>query len=209
MEEVYLPSTWRRLWAFLIDQMVSMVMYLPFFGAFRQLVLTDNEVSLSIIQLGLMLLIPAIYEFVFLALMQATPGKWFMGLKVVPCNNADAKLELGHCLLRPLVGRLSLLLSWAIYAVAFFRYDRTHLCDWVAETRVIQFKPRAARPRVRWMLGLLLMFSHGYEGLSSASHTLQQINWSEGKVDLRALIPNKSNAVGAEFRPGPEEDDEE
>ncbi|MNL00715.1 RDD family protein [compost metagenome] len=160
-------------------------------------------------QMGVLLLVPAIYEFIFLALMQATPGKWMMGLKVVPCNDPNAKLEFGHCLLRPLTGRLSLLLSWAIYAVAFFRYDRTHLCDWVAETRVIQFKPRAARTRLRWVLGTLFVISHGYEGLRSASHTLQQINWSEGKVDLRSLIPTRSNSMGAEFEFDPNGDDEE
>lgn len=209
MEEIYVPSTWRRLGAFLIDQVVSVVMYLPFWGAFSKLILTDNDVSLTVIQMGIMLLIPAIYEFIFLALMQATPGKWMMGLKVVPCGDPNSKLEFGHCLLRPLTGRLSLLLSWAIYAVAFFRYDRTHLCDWVAETRVIQFKPRAARARVRWVLGVLLILSHGYEGLSSASHTLQQINWNEGKVDLRALIPSHSNGAGAEFSFDPDGDDEE
>lgn len=208
MDQVYFPSTWRRLWAFLLDQLFSLVMYLPFFGAFSKLIFTDNEAELSLIQLGLLLMVPAVYEFIFLALMQATPGKWLMGLKVVPVNNAEGKLEFSQCLLRPLTGRLSLLLSWAIYAVAFFRYDRTHICDWIAETRVIQFKPRAGRTRIRWILGSLFILSHGYEGLQSAAHTIQQINWEEGKVDLRALIPNTSSRAEFKFDPMSDEDEE-
>jgi uncharacterized RDD family membrane protein YckC len=202
MEEIYVPSTWRRLGAFLIDQFFSAFMYLPFFGFFSKLIFTDNDVYLSLTQFGIMMLIPAVYEFVFLALMQATPGKWFLGLKVVPRHNPETKLEFGQCLLRPLVGRLSLLFSWAIYALAFFRYDRTHLCDWVAETRVVQFKPRAKRTRVRWVLGVLLILSHGWEGVKTASNTLQQINWVDGQVDLRALIPNTSNTSDFGFDEG-------
>lgn len=198
MEAVYVPSTYRRVMAFLIDQVVSLLMYVPFYGVFSRLILTDEEVHLSVVQLFILLLIPAVYEFVFLALMQATPGKWLMNLKVVPNHHPDHKLEFGQCLLRPLTGRLSLLLSWAIYALAFFRYDRTHLCDWIAETRVVQFKPRASHARVRWFLGSIFILSHTYEGLSSASHAIRQINWQEGQVDLRALIPNTSSA-GAEF----------
>ena len=209
VEEVYFPSTWRRLIAFLLDQAISLVMYLPFFGAFSKLIFSDNEANLSLIQLGALLMVPAIYEFIFLALMQATPGKWLMGLKVVPSSNPENKLEFGQCLLRPLTGRLSLLLSWAIYAVAFFRYDRTHICDWIAETRVVQFKPRAGRTRIRWVLGSLFILSHGYEGLRSASHTIQQINWEEGKVDLRALIPNTSSTSQFQFDPMMEDEGDE
>lgn len=208
MDQVYFPSTWRRLCAFVLDQIISMVMYLPFFHAFSQLIFTDGEAQLTLTQLGIMLMVPAIYEFIFLALMQATPGKWLMGLKVVPANNAENKLEFAQCLLRPLTGRLSLLLSWAIYAVAFFRYDRTHICDWIAETRVVQYKPRAARTRIRWALGIVFILGHGYEGMRSASHSIQQINWQEGKVDLRALIPNTASSSEFKFDPMSEEDEE-
>jgi uncharacterized RDD family membrane protein YckC len=209
MEEVYVPSTWRRLWAHLLDTAFSTVMYLPFFGIFYKLIFTNDEVHASLMQVGIMFLIPAVYEFIFLALMQATPGKWLMGLKVVPNHNPDLKLELGQCLLRPLTARLSVIFSLAIYALAFFRYDRTHLCDWVAETRVVQFKPRPSLPRIRWALGVLFILSHSYEGLGSASKILQQVDWNQGRIDLRAVMQNTSNASSSDFSFDGEGDDDE
>ncbi|MEK2645349.1 RDD family protein [Bdellovibrio sp. BCCA] len=192
MDNIYVPSTYRRLVAQAVDSLIRVVFYLPFAKALFALIFTEEEVLISLGHLLLMFLIPAIYEFVFLVLMQATPGKWLMGLKVVPFSNPAQKLHWGQCILRPLTERLSLFFSWAIYAAAFFRYDRTHIADWVAETRVVQFTPRRKRAGLRWFLGSLLIIFYIYDGLHSAKNLIHVIDWENRQVDLRALVDSDS-----------------
>ncbi len=188
MTDIYVPSTWRRLLAVLIDQIFISICYLPFYRALYNVWFTEADVELNLFQLLMLFLIPALYETVSLMLIAATPGKWIMGLKVVPAHNPQEELDYAQCVLRPLTSRLSFFFSWAIFALAFFRYDRTHLSDWVAETRVVQFKPRNARAGIRWVLGLFLVVSYSYEGLIYACNVLNEINWQTGKGDLRALL---------------------
>lgn len=192
MDNVYVPSTWKRLIAQGIDQFVRVFFYIPFAKPFFLLLFTDESVQISIVQFLVFFSVPAIYEFVFLILMQATPGKWIMGLKVVPRSHPADKLDWQQCVLRPLMGRMSLFFSWAMYATAFFRYDRTHAVDWVAETRVVQFTPRVTRTRIRWFLGSLLVVVNVYEGLVSARGILNAIDWENGQVELRSLMDVES-----------------
>lgn len=187
MDDVYVPSTWKRLIAVTIDQLMILPFYLPFAKKFFTVFFTDDDVYLSLLQLFILFLVPAFYEFVFLVVMQATPGKWLMGLKVVPHNSPYEELHWTHCVMRPVVGRLSFFFAWGIYALAFFRYDRTHLADWLAETRVIQFVPRARRAKLRWILGTVFVIMYAYEGLTYSSSVLNQIDWKNHQVDLRAL----------------------
>lgn len=168
--------------------MVILPFYLPFAGVFFRLMFSDEDVYVSLTQLLILFLMPAVYEFVFLVMMQATPGKWVFGLKVVPANNSAERLHWTQCLMRPLMGRLSLFFSVAIYALAFFRYDRTHLCDWVAETRVVQAQPRVKPARLRWFLGTLLVITYAYEGLVSSKLFLNSIDWSHRQADMRLLF---------------------
>lgn len=188
MDSVFIPSTWRRLVARFIDQILRLFFYLPFAKPFFLLLFTDQEVPISLLQLTGLFLVPTIYEVIFLILMQATPGKWIMGLKVVPASNPMEYLSWQQCLLRPLTQTLTFFFSWAIYAVAFFRYDRTHLADWVAETRVVQSTPRATRASLRPLLGVLFVFLNISEGLASARSILDSIQWEDKKVDLRSLM---------------------
>ncbi|WP_295905815.1 RDD family protein [uncultured Bdellovibrio sp.] len=192
MDNIYVPSTYRRLAAQAVDSLIRVAFYLPFAKALIALIFTEEEVLISLGHLLLMFLIPAVYEFIFLVLMQATPGKWLMGLKVVPFSNPTQKLHWGQCILRPLTERLSLFFSWAIYAAAFFRYDRTHVADWVAETRVVQFVPRRKRAGLRWFLGSLLIIFYIYDGLHSAKNLIHVIDWQNRQVDLRALVDSDS-----------------
>ncbi|HWU43255.1 MAG TPA: RDD family protein [Bdellovibrio sp.] len=205
MKDIYVPSTWKRLIAFGIDQLFAALLYLPFAKTLWQLFSTDEDIYISLGKLFLLFLVPALYEFIFLMILQATPGKWIMGLRVVPAHNAYNELTLPQCILRPFVERLSFFFSWAIYALAFFKYDRTHLADWVAETRVIQFTPRIRRPRVRWIVGTVLLFSYLYQGLIYSTNVLNQIDWENKRVELRSLL-NVDEMIDFQF--GDEEDEE-
>ena len=187
MDEVYVPSTWKRLAALTIDQLMILPFYLPFAKKFFSVFFTDDDVFLTLVQLSVLFMVPALFEFLFLVVMQATPGKWIMGLKVVPNQNPYEELHWTQCVMRPIAGRLSFFFAWGIYALAFFRYDRTHLADWMAETRVIQFVPRVRRAKVRWIVGLIFVLMYSYEGLGYSSAVLNQIDWRNHQVDLRAL----------------------
>ncbi|WP_255489937.1 RDD family protein [Bdellovibrio sp. KM01] len=186
--DIYVPSTWKRLLAVTIDQVFLAICYSPFYKAFYTVWFTDADVQFNLFQLLMLFLTPALYEAASLMLISATPGKWIMGLKVVPAHSPHEELDYTQCLLRPLTSRLSFFFSWAIFALAFFRYDRTHLSDWVAETRVVQFQPRSTRAGIRWVLGFFLVLSYSYEGLHYAAGILNEINWQEGKADLRDLL---------------------
>lgn len=188
MEVVYVPSTVKRLLAFCVDQAFLLFFYLPFYKIFWQLVVSDAEVIISLNVLILLYLTPAFYEFIFLVMWQATPGKLFFNLKVVPYRESSAALNLSSCLLRPLVGRFTLFFSWAIYALAFFRYDRTHLADWVAETRVVQYSPRWSRPKVRFVLASFIIIFYLFDGLSSSYRIFRTIDWKNRKVDFRSVF---------------------
>ena len=186
--EAYFPSTWRRLLAYFIDQGISLLFYLPFAGTVYKMVFTTEDVYLSVVELLVLFLMPAVYEFVFLLLMQRTPGKAVCGLWVVPFANVNEKLDWRQCVLRPLVGRLSFFFSWRIFALAFFRFDRTHLADWVAETRVVQSSKRENAPTIRWFVGLILVVSYAYEGLVSSSAVINSIDWVNLQVELRSAL---------------------
>lgn len=188
MDNVYVPSTFRRLAARGVDSLIRLFFYFPFVKSFFKLVFTEDEVVISLGQFVLFLMVPALYEFIFLVLMQATPGKWLMGLKVVPANRPFEELHWTQCVLRPLAERLSVLFSWAIYATAFFRYDRTHVADWFAETRVVQFVPRSSRAKLRWFLGSVLVLIYFSEGMTSARHMLQAVDLENQQVNLRSLV---------------------
>lgn len=188
MTSFYIPSTWRRLAAKGIDSLIRAIFYLPFIKSFFLLIFTDEDVTISLVSLFVMFITPAIYEFVFLVFMQATPGKWLMGLKVVPFSDVGANLDWRQCFLRPFVERFSFFFSLAIYAVAFFRYDRTHLADWIAETRVVQFALRPTPTKIRWFLGSILVLVNILEGVQSSSRMLRVIDWGKGQVELRELI---------------------
>lgn len=188
MDDVFVPSTWSRLVARGLDQCFTLIFYIPFAKTLFQLFFTEEDVYLGFTQLLMLLLIPAIYEAVFLALMQRTPGKWLVGLKVVPASNPQESLSFSQCILRPLVELLSFFFGWAIYALAFLRYDRTHLADWVAETRVVQFTPRAKRTRRRWVLALIFIVMYSFESLNSAGNILNKIDWKNGQINIREVV---------------------
>lgn len=191
---VFVPSTWKRLAARSLDSLFEVLMYIPFIKTLFLLIFDEGPLYMSLGWFLLILVLPAVYEGVFLWLIQATPGKWLVGLKVVPQGNPDLELHWTQCVLRALVNRASLFFSWAIFAMAFFRYDRTHVADWVAETRVVQFVSRLRRPKVRWFLGIILVFSCAAEGVRSASGILRAIDWQEKRIDIRALYESETGS---------------
>lgn len=188
MTSAYLPSTWKRLAANGIDELFMIPFYAPFFGIFLTMMTSEESVSIPIFTFFLILFVPAVYEFVFLVLMQATPAKWLLGLTVVPAGNFEEPLGWQAAFLRALAKRLSLFLSLAPYVLALFRYDRTHLVDWVAETRVVQNVPRPRPAKIRWFIGSVFFIYFCIEGWSAASKVIETIDWQNNQVYLDELL---------------------
>lgn len=188
MLSTYLPSTWRRLTANFIDEVLMLPFYIPFAGIFLRMMFSDEAVTISLMTFALILIIPAVYEFIFLVMLQATPGKWLLGLTVVPSCDVETPLDWRQSLLRATSKRLSLFFSLAIYVLAFFRYDRTHLADWVAETRVVQNQPRQKPARIRWFLGSIFLVYFCIEGWMGAMRVAQTIDWQNKRVHVDDLL---------------------
>lgn len=184
MASIHLPSTWNRLWAYSIDKTIMSLFLLPVVLAKVRLFLSGAPVFISLWTLVYIMLVPMIYEFLFLLFFQRTPGKWLFGLTVVPRFHADEPLHWTRCLLRALTSRLSIFFAIAPFALAFFKYDRTHLSDWVAETRVVQNKTRSERPRIRWVVGFLLITMYAWQGIGRAAVLVKHIDWAEKRVDV-------------------------
>ncbi len=197
----YLPSTWKRCFAFAFDQFVMILLYFPLWGFWYEMMTSDEEViyvPLSVY--AFFLLFPFFYEFIFLFLFQQTPGKWVFGLWVVSPSDPARPLTWVQAFLRALVGRFSLFFSWAPYALVFFTYDRRHLVDWVAETRVLQDTPRARPPKIRWIVGIILVLFYVSEGFEHAMYTWDSIDWDSGRVDLQeAFGENAFDWVNLDF----------
>ena len=192
MNEIYVPDTFKRLAARLIDQVLCLIFYIPVMRAVYLLLFPDEEVTMSLGLLIILGLIPALYEGLWLWLMQQTPGKWFLGLKVVDAYNPQKDLSWQQCFLRALVGRFDLLFSIAIYATAFLRYDRTHVADWFAETRVVQFYQRPKKAKIRWFLGPVFILFYGAQGVGQAVQFLKGMKLENGQVSLHSVYKNMS-----------------
>ena len=110
----------------------------------------------------------------------ATIGKYLMGLRVIPCDHRTQHLGFSQALLRVLCNQLDIYVGWALYVVALGRFDRTHVADWIADTRVIEIAPSSPGPIKIYPFVVLVLFSFFlFQGLSGAVEFLQSfdLNW--------------------------------
>jgi uncharacterized RDD family membrane protein YckC len=188
VQSIYVPSTFKRILAFSVDQFLVLFLYLPFMNLFWSVYFENEDIYISLGSFFVFIFLPAIYEFVSLVLWQATPGQLMNSFKVISASKSSLPLSLEQCFLRSIMGRFSLFFSWAIYAVALLKTDRTGLPDWVAETRVVQFVPRSSTIKIRWILGPVLIVLYAFEGLTSSSNLWQEIDWENKQVELRRVL---------------------
>ncbi|MFZ4403503.1 MAG: RDD family protein [Pseudobdellovibrionaceae bacterium] len=172
----YAPSTWKRIFAFGIDQLLQFLIFAAAWLSFT--VVSFDIESWSIpgwSYFVLYVLWPFCYDVLFLSLLKATPGQWMFNLQVVPSHRDDLHLSFAQIFLRALAARTTVFFSWAPYVTAFFRYDRTHVIDWLAETRVVQDHARSQKPKLRIFLGLFLVWIFLSEGLEQSPDFIRQI----------------------------------
>lgn len=177
-----IASTKRRLLAFAVDLFIGSLFYLPFVMHLQ----IRNFLSQEPVEIPVRVLIGCfathlVYQWLFLKLLSGTPGKLFLGLRVVN-RNTGGELGWMQALIRLFANVISAMFGYSFYAFVFFRFDRTHLSDWIAETQVRQFVPRSEPARRRPVFGLLLFLVLFVRGFMSTYNSLQNIEWKGTQV---------------------------
>lgn len=178
----FIPSSWDRFWARGVDGLLILLLCLPVWGLFFDQSLADGEFLLPWAALFYLVGVHVLYEALSYWVFGQTFGKWVFSLAVVDDRDPAQEISLSRCLLRALVGRMTFYFSWAPQCFAFFRYDRTHLADWVAQTRVVGLRSRVKPARLHPWWGIFLVFLFLQTGISSASWILSNLEWDRGGV---------------------------
>lgn len=186
MSTQYVPSTWRRLAAQSVDGVILGAFSLPIAVRGIQTYLATGIFEVEWKWLVVSFTLQLLYKWLFLKFLGATIGKLLFGLRLVSRNGGG---ELGwlQALIRVITDSLSIFFGQATKVLLFLRFDRTHLSDWVAETRVIQFSPRVSPPHRRPVLTLVLFLYLAYSGFMQSYRYFQTTEWNRTsiKIDLK------------------------
>lgn len=176
--------TLRRFAAFALDSFVISFCYVPVWLQLWASYMEEGVPSVEIGWVGASLLLQLFYKWLFLYFMQGTPGKLLMGLRVISRSNPEAGLGLFQSFLRVLTDSLSLFFGQSLRALALIRLDRTHVSDWVAETQVVQLKPRNYPPRRHWVVAILVVVVSFLSQFRQIYSLVQNTQLSGGHVIL-------------------------
>lgn len=189
----HLPSTWRRLVARLLDDGYVFILQLPVIIIFVTNVFRTNEFKIHWAHAVYFVLVRILYESLSLAFFSTTLGKRQLGLQVINQNKmADkSKISLEQAILRSLVSQLSHIFGWSLFVTALYKYNRTHIADWVADTQVVSFIPRTKRPQVRWVFatGFIFLFLTG--SIKGAVVAVQSLTWNKPYIHIQNSDMNK------------------
>ncbi len=180
MIKVYTAEGWRRVFAWVIDSSLSSLFYLPIWVQLGFLLGPTTQHTLSLSLLLLCFALQFCFRWMVLYFLAASPGKLLFGLRVVNAHEPESPLGLTQSFLRVLADHLSLFFGDALRILAWFRFDRTHVSDWVAETRVVQDWPRKRIPRRRILvasLGFIFLLQSGW---SQAYFLFRRIDYKNG-----------------------------
>ncbi|MBL7543232.1 MAG: RDD family protein [Bdellovibrionaceae bacterium] len=177
----YFPSTWRRLFAHFLDKAYIMLLQSPVLISVCIDFLKSEVLRIHWSHLLYMVLVSVLYETLSLYFYSTTLGKWQWGLRIISREGGLEKRNLNfeEAITRVLVSRLSFFFGWSIFALAFFKVNRTHLADWVANTQVVSTNKRPSVPEIRWILGLGFILLFCGESLRTASMTLYSARWRQ------------------------------
>ena len=180
----YVPQTSTRVKAFVVDQILKMILIAPFWNA-----AATSDQSLLIFSWGQLILFISVYllyDILSLYFFQKTPGQWVLGLQVVPQMRHAEPLNLHQVLMRVFVKQFNLFFSYAPDMMMLYRYDRRTLADLFAETRVVSETPRAERSQSRWIFASLCIVYFCAMGWTQAIHTIQNMDISGRGVAIES-----------------------
>ncbi len=152
----HIPPMSRRFYAFYADEGLRITFFLPFvLLSMGENLFRPEAQNLSWQGLLLAVVIYFGFRVLSLYLLGGSVGKILLGLRVI--NRNGGELTLMQALLRTLADELSIFFAFAPRALAYFRWDRTHLSDWIAETRVVSLKEQNFFPEARPLVGSVLV----------------------------------------------------
>lgn len=172
------PSSALRIWAKVIDNLIVAVFLFPAFGWLAFSLFGSESLWISWPFVIYLVLVPLLYEALSLWIFGTSFGKWVFFLKVVQSRDSRRSLTLGQAMVRALAGRLSLFFSHAVQALALFKYNRTHLADWLSGSRVVTTRPRPKQARLHWIVGSIAVAVFAWSGLMFAILMLQHLDFT-------------------------------
>lgn len=155
---MHVANTFRRITAHATDELIGSLFWIPLLVSIWKLSREGSEVILSWQWIGGLWIAKMTYEVLCLYVLQALPAQHFFGLKIMSTHRPELGLGLGQVIIRVLVAQLKYVFGPAIYFMALFHRQRQHLDDILAETQVVQFNDRAFEPKVRFVLGSVLVY---------------------------------------------------
>ena len=182
MEKVNTASTGRRLLAFILDSLVGAIFMIPVWVQFTYSYLSSGTLAVEPRWILLSGLLIFFHRWLFVYFLGGTLGKLLMGLRVVPVRHPEKPLGLFQSFLRALADGLSLFFGQSLRALAFLRFDRTHVSDWVAETRVVQSEPRKHPVRRRVWLALFLALFSFLSSFQKIYETVHRVHYESGQL---------------------------
>lgn len=186
----FIPSTKRRILAGAIDQIIIMVPAILIFYPNIKALFNTSEIKINIFVLVVVVAGQFLYFFVSYLLMEATFGQRLVGQKLVTLSGE--KLAGVQVAIRVLCDQLSVFFSYGLFCLIFFRFDRTHLSDWLAETKVVQDEERKT-PAVRRIIVCILLTSYFcVDGFHNFYNMVHQTEIQGTYLILRIPLKSKS-----------------
>jgi len=161
-------STFRRIMAHSIDEMIGFIFAIPLLVYLWRHASQGNGVLVTWKWLLGLWIAKMTYETLCIYVLQALPAQHFFGLKIMSTHRPELGLGLFQSFLRVLMGQLKYIFGPSIYFMALFHRDRQHLGDIIAETKVVQFSERTFEPKIRFILGSILVYFTLVANLSNA-----------------------------------------
>lgn len=173
------PSSLRRFAARMVDWTVTQVVWVPAWIQLAMAYFRGEELIASWWAVAGGLSLSFLYYFLFYGTLGATIGKLIFGLRVVNAHDSRQKINWSQALIRTLADYLSFFFSLAPYSLALLRKDRTHLVDWIAETRVVQNNQTDKTVKQRWVVGSVLTLYFLFSGVAGAFRFFHYVKLTE------------------------------
>lgn len=177
----FFPSTWKRLIARLLDDGYIFILQLPVVVVFVVNSFQSESFKIHWAHAVYFILVRILYETISVAFFSTTLGKKQMGLTIINRNRGVEKTKIGfdQALLRSIVGQLSHIIGWSLYVTAFFKHNRTHVGDWIADTQVVSYTARDKRPQIRWIFAIGFMILSFSSSIKGTAASLNSLTWQK------------------------------
>ncbi len=190
------PSISRRFLARFLDQIFLVVVWIPLaFKSFAELFAGGSWsgriawIAVDLKWLVFALVCQFLYRILFLKMYGATPGKLILGLRLISSAAQTKELTWLQTLIRVFADGLSFFFGLGLFSLALCRYDRCHVSDWLAETRVVRLSSESERlglgaPSRHIFGGLLFFFIFSTSGFLSVAQLLKKSHFGDGQWQI-------------------------